>query len=248
MKDALLDLIAHISAIGDKEPIIKVTGNETRTEFFYVLDKQGGIVSGTFDNPIVDFVGVFGIRNLSLWKGVLSLKGFENDAAISVVKNKENEPISVQIANTAGHPISTLRLMTKTRVEEEVKTVVFKGANWAYECPEIDDASVETLGKFMSVFRETEKENNGCFLMEFSSANGQIIAHIGDQTTHSAEFRLFDGQGETITKKTYAANNIFAILKTSGTKKLRLSNQGMMEITVSSMFATYRYLLPANMK
>jgi len=248
MKDALLDLIAHISAIGDKEPIIKVTGTKTQTEFFYVIGDQDGIVSGTFHKPITDFVGVFGICNLSLWKGVLSLKVFENDAAISVVRNKGKDPIGVHVSSSAGHPSSTLRLISKMLVENKVKTVVFRGATWDYQCPDIDDASVETLGNFMSVFRETEKGNGGRFLMEFSSENGQLIAHIGDQSAHSAEFRLFDGQGETINKKTYGANNIFAILKTSGAKTLRLSKQGAMEITVSSKFATYRYLLPANTK
>jgi hypothetical protein len=249
MKDVLLDLIAHVSAIGDKGPTIKVAGTKSQTEFYYNHDKKNGFVSGTVHQPIADFVGVFGITNLSLWKGALSLKAFENDTTVSVIKNNQNAPISVKASNNSGHSTSTLRLMSKAVVQEKVKFITFNGATWHYECLAIDDASVETLGEFMNAFRETTKENDGRFLMGFSAENGQLIAYIGDQTTHSAEFRLFNGTGETTTKKwIYPANIIFSILKTSGTKTLRLSDQGVMEITVTSKFANYRYLTPAHTK
>jgi len=63
MKDNLLDIIAHTSALGNID-IVKVTGTDTETSINAVADDRSVIVSGTFKTPHPDFIGTFGMPNL----------------------------------------------------------------------------------------------------------------------------------------------------------------------------------------
>ena len=55
MKDTLLDIIQHTSALGFID-LIKVTGTDTNTTINAIAEDKSVIISGTFKNPHADFI------------------------------------------------------------------------------------------------------------------------------------------------------------------------------------------------
>ena len=84
MKDYLKDLIDHTHGLGNID-LIKVTGTETETTINAIAEDKAVIVSGTFKAPIADFIGVFGMPNLSKLKTIVGFEEYDEHAKINVV-------------------------------------------------------------------------------------------------------------------------------------------------------------------
>jgi hypothetical protein len=243
MKDYLQDLIAHTHGLGNVD-LIKVTGTDKETQINAVAEDKSVIVSGTFKNPIADFIGTFGMPNLGKLKTILGFDDYDSDAKINVNKvNKDGAdvPSTIHFETKTGDFVNDYRLMSKAIVEEKVKTVTFKGAAWNVEF-EPTVAGIQRLKKQASANSEEEH-----FTM--TTVNGDLKINFGDPSTHSGNFVFQPSVGGTITKAWNWPVKVFlAIMDLPGDKKIKVSDAGATEITVDSGMATYRYLLPANAK
>ena len=132
MKDYLKDLIDHTHGLGNID-LIKVTGSETETTINAIAEDKAVIVSGTFKTPIADFIGVFGMPNLSKLKTIVGFEEYDEHAKINVVSTQRDGidvPSTIHFQTKNGDFINDYRLMSKGIVEEKVKSVTFKGASW----------------------------------------------------------------------------------------------------------------------
>jgi len=64
MKDHLLDLVEHTHDLGVID-LVKITGTDKQTDISGVAEDRSVIVDGTFAGPVADFIGTFGMPNLS---------------------------------------------------------------------------------------------------------------------------------------------------------------------------------------
>lgn len=243
MKDYLLDLIQHTHGLGDVD-LAKITGTEKETQINAVAENKSVVVSGTFKAPIADFIGVFGMPNLGKLKTIVGFDEYDDDAKINVTRTKrdgEDVPTTIHFETKNGDFINDYRLMTKSIVEEKVRTLVFKGATWNVEF----EPSVAGVLRFKKQASANSEEQH--FTM--TTVNKDLKINFGDPSTHSGNFVFHAGVTGKLAQPWKWPVKVFqAIMDLPGDKTIRIADQGATEITVDSPFATYKYLLPAQSK
>jgi hypothetical protein len=243
MKDYLQDLITHTNGLGNVD-LIKVSGTDTETHINAISDTKTVIVSGVLNGPISDFIGVFGMPNLTKLKTILGFDDYDEHAKISVVRTNRDGvdvPSTIHFETKDGTFVNDYRLMTKSIVEEKVKTVTFKGTTWNVEF-EPTIAGIQRLKKQASANSEEEH-------FTFTTVGSDLKINFGDPSTHSGNFVFQPGISGSLNKVWNWPVKVFlAIMDLPGDKKVRIADAGATEITVDSGLATYTYLLPANAK
>jgi hypothetical protein len=244
MKDFLKDLIDHTHGLGVVE-LLKVSGTDQETTFNAVAENKTVIISGSYKNPIADFVGTFGMPNLGKLKTILGFDLYDENAVISVTKQNRDGvdvPTTIHFQTQNNDFVNDYRLMSKAIVEEKVKSVSFKGAQWGVEF-EPTIAGIQKLKKQAQANSEEEH-----FVMKTDGTDLKI--YFGDPSTHSGNFVFQAGVTGSVTGKNFSwpVKEFISIMDLVGDKTIRVSDAGATEIVVDSGIATYRYLLPANVK
>lgn len=243
MKDYLQDLIQHTHGLGVIE-LVKIVGTDKETQITAIAEDKSVIVMGTFKNPVADFIGTFGMPNLSKLKTILGFDEYDDKATINVTRGTSidpNAPTNIHFQTASNDFVNDYRLMSKSIIEEKVKTPLFKGASWNVEF-EPSIAGIMRLKKQASANSEEQH-----FTM--TTVNGDIKINFGDPSTHSGNFVFHSGVSGTLSKAWNWPVKVFqSIMDLPGDKTVKVSDQGATEITVDSGIATYRYLLPAQAK
>ena len=79
--------------------------------------------------------------------------------------------------------------------------------------------------------------------------NNQLKFFFGDHSSHAGDFVFADGISGTLTKSwSWPVGAVIGILGLSGDKKVQISSEGVLQITVDSGIAIYTYKLPAHQK
>ena len=243
MKDYLLDLIQHTNGLGVVE-LVKVDGTVTETKISALAEDKSVIVFGTFKAPISDFVGTFGMPNLSKLKTILSFDDYGENATINV--NRESRegvdvPAAIHFETNAGDFVNDYRLMAKSVVEDKVKAVTFKGATW--------DVTFEPTVAGIMRLKKQASANSEELNFKTKTENGDLKIYFGDPSTHSGNFVFQPGVSGNLTRPWQWPVKVFlAIMDLPGDKTVRISDAGAAEITVDSGIATWQYLLPAQAK
>ena len=243
MKDNLLDLVEHTHDLGCIE-LIKITGDANTTEVVGVGTDQSVVLDGKFLVPEKEFIGTFGMPNLSKLKTILSFDEYDEKSKIAVLKtnrNGEDVPSSIHFETSNGDFVNDYRLMSKELVEEKVKAVAFKGATWNIEF-EPTIAGVQRLKKQASANSEEES-----FTVKTDKTDVKI--HFGDPSTHSGNFVFQSGVTGSLNRAwMFPVKAFLNIMDMVGDKTIRISDQGVAEITVDSEISNYKYYLPAQQK
>lgn len=242
MKDTLLDIIQHTSALG--VDLIKVTGTDTETVINAIAEDKSVIVTGTFKTPHPEFIGVFGMPNLGKLKTILSFDEYNETSKITMTKvNRDgvDTPDSIHFETVDKSFINDYRLMPRTIVEDKVGNVAFKGATWNVDF-EPTVANILRLKKQASANSE-----EATFMTKVDGTDLKI--YFGDPSTHSGNF-VFQSNvsGSLASKWNWPVQAVISILSLPGDKKYRISDKGASEIIVDSGLAVYQYLLPAKTK
>lgn len=243
MKDILQDIIAHTSALGFID-LIKVTGTDKETTINAIAEDRSVIISGTFNNPHPEFMGIVGMPNLGKLKTIVGFEEYDDKAKINVTKQNRNgvdEPVAIHFETASGDFVNDYRFMAKAVIEEKVKNVTFKGTGWDIEF----EPSVASILRLKKQSQANSEEQTFRTVVD----NGNLVVHFGDPSTHSGNF-VFHANvtGKVSNKWQWPVSQIISILSLPGDKKMKIADQGAMEITVDSGLAVYRYLLPGQTK
>src|SRR5210317_2450494 len=144
MKDILQDVVAHTHALGFLS-LVKVS-NDEGTAIDSMAEDRSVILSAETNSPVAEFKGTFGMPNLDKLSLHLKNPEYKDNAKIEVVeaeRNGEVIPTHIHFENAAGDFQNDYRFMNKAIIEEKLKTVKFKGANWNVEFA----PSVEAIGR-----------------------------------------------------------------------------------------------------
>ena len=240
MRDHLLDLVEHTLDLGVID-LVKITGTEEDTVISGLAEDRSVVVEGKFANPVPDFVGNFGMPNLSKLKILLNLQEYREDAKLSITRRGTGEPDGINFENKLGDFKNSYRFMASEIVNEKLKTVKFKGVNWHIEfVPTV--AAIQRLK--MQAQANAEEVN-----FTAKTNGGDLMFSFGDHSTHSGNFVFHPGVSGTL-KRAWAwpIGLVISILDLTGDKTFRISDDGAAQITVDSGLAVYNYILPAQSK
>lgn len=243
MKDYLQDLILHTHGLGVID-LIKIAGTDKETTISAISDDKSVIVQGTFKNPISDFIGVFGMPNLGKLKTIIGFDEYDDNAKISVStsnKNGVDVPSSIHFETKTGDFVNDYRLMSKEVVEDKIKSVTFKGATWNVEF----EPTIAGIMRLKKQAQANSEENT----FTTKSDKTDLKIYFGDTSSHSGNFVFHAGTTGTLSRAWMWPVKVFlSIMDLPGDKTVRISDQGVSEITVDSGLGVYRYLLPAQSK
>ena len=243
MKDNLLDLIQHTHNLGAVE-LVKIVGTDTVTQVSAISEDKTVIVDGTFKNPIAEFIGTFGMPNLSKLKTILSFDDYDDTATINMGKGTKDDPTAlscIHFETKTGDFVNDYRLMAKNLVEDKIKKVTFNGASWDVKF-EPTNAGVSRLKKQASVHSED-------LHFKTKTENGNLVVYFGDPSSHSGNFVLQAGVTGTLSRPWNWPVKVFlAIMDLPGDKTVSISDQGVAMIVVENPISTYHYYLPAQAK
>ena len=242
MKDILQDIVAHTHSLGFLN-IVKVT-NETDTTIESMAEDRSVILSSKTKNPVAEFTGTFGMPNLDKLSLHLKCPEYQKNSKITVEqaeRNGETVPTHIHFENEAGDFENDYRFMNKQIIEEKLKTVKFKGAQWDVVV-EPSMAAIQRM-KFQSLAHSEET------VFTVKTENNNLVFSFGDASQHAGSFVFHpDIQGSLKHAWAWPVAQVQAILNLDGKVTMSISDQGAMQLTVDSGLAEYNYILPAQTK
>jgi hypothetical protein len=240
MRDYLLDLVQHTHDLGCID-LVKIVGNDKTTSISGLAEDLSVVVQAEFKNPVAEFMGTFGMPNLTKLKTLLNLQEYREDAKLTITKRATGEPDGIAFENKNGDFKNSYRFMASEIVNDKLKTAKFKGVNWHIEF-EPSVASILRLKMQMSA--NVEEPN-----FQAKVENGDLKFFFGDHSTHAGNFVFQAGVTGTLKRAwSWPANQVSSILGLTGDKIMRISDDGAAQITVDSGIAVYNYILPAQSK
>jgi len=240
MKDHLLDLVEHTQKLGCID-LIKITGDDKSTVIGAVAEDRSVVVEGAFAAPVAEFIGNFGMPNLSKLRILLGLSEYQDKAKLSITRKDTGAPDGINFENATGDFKNNYRFMASEIINEKLKTVKFKGVNWHIEfTPTV--AAIQRLK--MQAQANAEEVN-----FQAKTENGDLKFNFGDHSTHSGNFVFHPGVTGTLKRSwSWPIGLVISILDLTGDKTFRISDDGAAQITVDSGLAVYNYILPAQSK
>jgi len=243
MRDHLLDLVEHTYDLGCID-LIKITGTDKETVIDGIAEDKSVVVQGRFLAPVPEFIGTFGMPNLSKLKILLNLGEYRENADISVTQQDRNgapTPVGLHFKNSSGDFKNDYRFMTSEIIAEKLKTAKFRGANWHIEF----EPTIAGIQRLKMQAQANAEENN----FQAKTDKDTLKFFFGDHSTHAGEFVFHAGITGSL-KRAWAwpVKQVISILDLTGDKTVKISDDGAAMITVNSGIAEYNYILPAQSK
>ena len=242
MKSILQDIVAHTHSLGFLS-LVKIT-NEEQTKIESMAEDRSVILSANTNEKVNEFDGVFGMPNLD--KLALHLKCPEYDKnaklnVVSAVRNGKKVPTNIHFENEKGDFQNDYRFMSTEIINEKLKSVKFKGTAWDIEF-EPSIAAIQRL-KLQAAAHVEET------VFTVKTENKSLMFYFGDANSHAGNFVLHNDVGMDLKKNwSWPIQQVISILSLDGRMKMKISDQGAMQITVDSGVGEYNYILPAQTK
>ena len=244
MRDYLLDLVQHTYGLGVID-LIKITGTDSSTEInAFDQATKTVVLNAEFKKALPDFIGVFGMPNLDRLNTILNLPVYKEGAKIGVTTQKDSEgndvPSGINFENKDGDFKNNFRFMSTAVINDQLKTVKMKQVKWG----------VEIVPTAQSIQKLTFQSQAHSDATTFSSKteNGELKFYFGDHSSHAGSFTFATTSGSLSKQLNWPVGVVKSILSLPGDKTLKISDEGVAEITVDSGLAVYHYKLPAQSK
>jgi hypothetical protein len=240
MRDHLLDLVEHTFKLGCID-LVKITGDTNETVIAGIAEDRSVVLEGKYSAPVAEFVGNFGMPNLSKLNILLNIQEYRENAKLSITRKDTGAPDGIDFENATSDFKNNYRFMASEIVNEKLKTVKFKGVNWHIEF-EPTVAAIQRLKMQASANAEE-------LTFQAKTDNGQLKFFFGDHSTHAGNFVFQpDVQGQLKRSWAWPIKTVISILDLTGDKTFKISDDGAAMITVDSGLAVYHYILPAQSK
>jgi hypothetical protein len=244
MKDYLQDIVAHTHTLGIID-LVKITGSDQGTWIEAIAEDRSVIVQAKFNNPVPEFVGLFGMPNLGKLNTILNIPEYKEDAKITLNTQKDENgadvPSGLHFENKAGDFKNDYRFMVSKVISDKLKSVKMKNVKWNVEL-EPTVASIQKM-KFQAQANSEET------VFTVKTEQNKLKFYFGDHSSHAGDFVFADGISGALSKSwSWPVGAVIGILGLPGDKKIHFSDEGVIQITVDSGIATYNYLLPSQTK
>lgn len=241
MKDYLSDLVSHSHDLGCID-LIKIAGTDKQTLISGIAEDRSVVLEGSFVNPVPEFIGNFGMPNLGKLKILLSLEEYKEKAKMSIkLRDSDKSPECINFENATGDFKNSYRFMAPEIINAKLQTVKFKGVNWHVEF----EPSVASILRLKMQAQANAEE----VTFQVKTEGKDLKFFFGDHSSHAGNFVFQAGiTGQIKRSWSYPVQAFINILNLVGDKKVKISDEGAAQITVSSGLAVYNYILPAQTK
>ena len=243
IKDILTDIVAHTHSLGFL-PLVKITGDKTTTTIESMAEDRSVIVTASAHKAVDEFDGTFGMPNLDKLSLHLKNPEYKENAEINVTKAERNGatiPVGLHFENQAGDFQNDYRFMNSDIINEKLKTVKFKGANWDVSF----EPTMAAIGRLKLQAAAHPEET----VFQVRTEDGNLVFFFGDASTHAGSFVFqHDVGGKLKHTWSWPVSQVQSILNLNGKITMKISDAGAMQITVDSGVTEYNYILPAQSK
>ena len=244
MKDYLQDIVAHTHALGIID-LVKITGDTGVTNIEAITEDRSVIVQAKFNNPVPEFIGMFGMPNLGKLNTILNIPEYKEDAKISLTTQDDGKgaqiPAGLHFENKDGDFKNDYRFMVNKVISEKLRSVTMKNVKW--------DVELEPTVASITRLKYQASANSEETVFTVKTDGNKLKFYFGDHSTHAGDFVFADGVSGKLSKgHAWPVSAVIGILGLSGDKKMYFSDESVLRITVNSGIATYNYLLPAQTK
>lgn len=243
MRDYLLDIVKSTHGLGFID-LVKVSGTETETSIEALATDRSVIIQAKLNNPVLEFIGIFGMPNLGKLNTILNIPEYQENATISLTtKDSNGVPVAngLHFENSAGDFKNDYRFMSQEVIVDKLKTIKFKGVKWNVEF----EPTVANINRLKYQSQANSEETT--FTAKTDGTDLKLF--FGDHSSHAGNFVFQSNITGTLTKGwSWPVNAVNNILNMPGDKIFRISDEGAAQITVNTGLATYNYILPAQSK
>lgn len=240
MRDHLLDLIQHTVDLGFIDTV-KITGDDKETTITGVAEDKSVVLDGKFAGPIAEFIGTFGMPNLSKLKIILNLEEYAENAKLSMTTRSNGDLDGIEFENAAGDFKNTYRFMVANVINAKLQAMKFKEPSW--------DVEFEPTNSGIQRLKWQSQANAEETYFTAKTENGDLKMYFGDPNTHAGNFVFHSGVTGSVKRAwSWPKAQVISILNSVGDKVMKISDGGAAMITVDSGLATYRYILLAQTK
>ena len=245
ISDALHEVVAYSHALGFLE-LVKVDGTPKATTLTSIAADKTVVLNSQFVQPIPEFDGVFGLHDLGRLDTILGIPEYEKDATIKVTTQKVDGvdmPVSISFTNKDKDFSNDYRLMGKDLVETQLPSRNRKEIKWDVSFVPTQN-SIQRL-KFQALAAGSV---DGTFQARTDEKHNLLFS-IGDHSTHTGDFIFAAGvNGKIKTPREWPLAHVQGILNLTGDKTMDISDEGAMQITVTSGLAVHQYTILARSK
>ena len=246
MKSELMEIVKYVSVL--PFDIIKVTGNEGAITLQSRLQDQvnGSIVFvGKLKNKVSDFEGVFGLSNLSMLSGLLSVSQFTDKEATIAMKRRVKNEISIPEELTfenAKFGKASYRLTSEKAIPPQMKAMA--EIKWDVVIPEVSKSTIDKFTKLAGIYSSQESK----FSVKADGKQLKFLIGEEEAATHKAQFVFNEDITGTIKSNfTWSIPGVLNVMKLISTPdvamEMKISNQGVLQIEAKSSLGTYQYIM-----
>lgn len=239
MKDFLQDLVSHTFVLGDIT-LVKILCNNDNVVISSSNEDRTVIINAITHTAIDDLFGSFAMPNLNRLDTLLKCPEYKN-AIITItheLRQDKKIPVGLHFKNETNDYQNDYRFMSIELADEKQETLELLNTKWNVDIT----PSISSIQRLKYQSQANPKENT----FQIRTENSNLIFSFGDAATHAGEFIFeFDVTGTLKHALSWPISETLSILNLVGDKKLKISNNGAMQITVDSGLALYNYTLPA---
>ena len=240
IRDILTDIVAHTSTLGF--PFAKIVGDKESTVIESMAENHSVVVKAKTHHPVTEFKGTFGLPSLNILNLLLKNPEYKENPNIEIIFEKRNNkdiPVSIFFENEEGDFNNDYKLITPEVISAKLEEYEFDEPEWHIEfTPSI--ASVQRL-KIQAQIHSDEE-----FFTSKVEKKDLIVSFGGVSSNHVGTFVFQTGiEGKMRNTFNWPLVNVINILNLDGEKMMKISDHGLMMITVDSGLTVYDYILPA---
>jgi hypothetical protein len=243
IRDILTDIVTHTTSLGF--PFAKIISNKEGTIIESMSEDHTLVLRAHTHNPVPEFKGTFGLTSLNILNLLLKNPEYKENPNIEVLladRNGQFIPNSIFFENEIKDFNNDYKLMSVEVINVKLEAYDFEEPKWNVEfTPSMN--SVQRLKLQAQIHSDEDMfkskiENNNLIF----SFGGISSTHVGSFVFQSAI------EGKLRNVFNWPINNIINILSLDGDKMMKISDEGLMMITVDSGLTVYDYIIPAMTK
>ncbi len=197
------------------------------------------IIVGKFKEACDDITGKFGLSNIKMLKGIVNNKSISDGGIILKTRDISGEKVPDRIEFKGKGASATFRLVDKRVIPDQPE---IKEIPWDIEFS--PDAELLTMFKAMALLY-TEIDKN--FILRTEQGNLVVSFGLETSSTHSGNMILSENVGADISGDLKFPIGLFLdIMKSSGGSedvKIKITNRGLLCVQITTLAATYDYML-----
>lgn len=239
MRDILSDIVRQSLNLFDT---IKITGTDKETKVQGVSKTKFLFIEGQLKTPAPEFIGQFGMSNLTLLRGLLDFSSYKTENSTFNVRRMTNEKDGTetveQIEFGDGKGAEAIYRCMNSRIPEQAE---IKNIPWdvTFKPSKSKLAEFEELSKLYGVVSKT---------FSAKTEKGNLLFTLGEEgsSMHRASLVVEeDVDGELTGGLMWEFDDFFRVLKIANDPTIRLTSRGVMLIDTETAFGTYKYFLRA---